>query len=49
MVTYKYGNSQVPIVLIQLVGEHELPEIENKIMEIQRITNIVDAREVKTE
>lgn len=39
----------MPIVLIQQVGDHEHPEIENKIMEIQRITNIVDAREVKAE
>lgn len=40
MVTYKYGNGHAPIVLIQLVGDHELPEIENEIVEIKRMTNI---------
>ena len=31
MTKYKYGNPEAPIVLIQLVGDHDLPEIEGEV------------------
>ena len=37
---YKYGSSQTPVVLIQMVGEHDLPGIEREIMEIRRLTDM---------
>ena len=37
---YEYGSSQAPVVLIQMVGEHDLPGIEREITEIQRLTDI---------
>ena len=37
MKTYEYGNSD--IVLIQPVGKHELPWIENEVREIHRLTS----------
>lgn len=39
MLTYKYGNSHAKITLIQMVGEHDLPGIENEIREIRRLTD----------
>ena len=39
MTKYKYGNPEAPIVLIQSVGDHDLPGIENEIREIHRLTN----------
>ena len=40
MEIYKYGNDQASMVLIQMVGEHELPGINQEIIEIRRLTNI---------
>ena len=37
---YEYGSSQAPVVLIQMVGEHDLPGIEREIMEIRRLTDM---------
>ena len=34
MITYNYGNSHSPITLLQMVGDHDLPGIENEIREI---------------
>ena len=31
MTKYKYGNPEAPIVLIQPVGDHDLPEIEGEV------------------
>lgn len=39
MITYNYGNSHSPITLLQMVGDHDLPGIENEIREIHRLTN----------
>lgn len=39
MLTYRYGNSDAPVILIQMVGDHELPGIENEIREIHRLTD----------
>ena len=39
MLTYRYGNSDAPVILIQMVGDHELPGIENEIREIRRLTD----------
>ena len=36
---YKYGNQDSPIVLIQLVDNHDLAVIENEAAEIYRLTN----------
>lgn len=40
MKIYEYGNADTSIVLVQPVGDHDLPEIEKEIAEIQRLTNI---------
>ena len=37
MEVYKYGGDQASIVLIQMVGEHDLSEIEQEIHEIQKL------------
>ena len=34
---YEYGNEQASVVLIEMVGEHNLPGIEQEIMEIRRL------------
>ena len=39
MKRYKYGNQDSPIVLIQLVDDHDLAVIENEAAEIHRLTN----------
>ena len=39
MITYNYGNSHSPITLLQMVGDHDLPGIENEIREIHRLTD----------
>ena len=39
MITYNYGNSHSPIILLQMVGDHDLPGIENEIREIHRLTD----------
>ena len=36
---YRYGSDQASVVLIQMVGEHDLPGIEQEIMEISRLTD----------
>ena len=38
MTKYKYGNPEAPIVLIQPVGDHDLPEIEGKVAQIRKLT-----------
>lgn len=40
MKIYKYGNTAASVVLVQPVGDHDFPEIEKEITEIQRLTNI---------
>ena len=40
MEVYKYGGDQASIVLIQMVGEHDLSEIEQEIHEIQKLTEM---------
>ena len=40
MEIYRYGNDQASVVLIQMVGEHDLPGIEEEIMEIRRLTDM---------
>ena len=40
MEVYKYGDDQASIVLIQMVGEHDLSEIEQEIHEIQKLTEM---------
>lgn len=37
---YEYGSSLAPVVLIQMVGEHDLPGVEREITEIRRLTNM---------
>ena len=37
---YKYGRNQASVVLIQMVGEHDLPGIEQEILEIRRMTDM---------
>ena len=37
---YKYGSSQAPVILIQMVGEHDLSGIEREIMEIRSLTDM---------
>lgn len=39
MITYRYGNSDAPVILLQMVGDHDLPGIENEIREIHRLTD----------
>ena len=39
MITYNYGNSHSPITLLQMVGDHDLPGIENETREIHRLTD----------
>ena len=40
MLTYEYGNSEASAVLIQPVDEHSLPEMENEVREIQKMTSV---------
>ena len=40
MEVYKYGNDQAYIVLIQMVGEHDLSIIKQEIVEIQKLTEM---------
>lgn len=40
MEIYRYGSDQASVVLIQMVGEHDLPGIEQEIMEIFRLTDV---------
>ena len=37
---YEYGNNRASVVLIEMVGEHNLPGIEQEIMEIRRLTDM---------
>lgn len=37
---YEYGSSLAPVVLIQMVGEHDLPGVEREITEIRRLTDM---------
>ncbi len=37
---YEYGNDHASVVLIEMVGEHNLPGIEQEIMEIRRLTDM---------
>ena len=37
MTKYKYGNPEAPIVLIQPVGDHDLPEIEGEVAQIRKL------------
>ena len=37
---YEYGNEQASVVLIEMVGEHNLPGIEQKIIEIRRLIDM---------
>lgn len=39
MTIYEYGNPEAEVVLIQPVGDHDLPEIENEVMEIGKLVN----------
>lgn len=38
MIIYKYGNPEASIVLIQPVGDHDLPEIEDEVAQIRQLT-----------
>ena len=40
MTTYKYGNPEASIVLIQPVGDHDLPEVEDEVVQIQNLTTL---------
>ena len=40
MLIYEYGNIEASAVLIQPVGDHDMPEIEHEIEEIQKRTDI---------
>ena len=40
MIIYKYGNSQARTVLVQPVGDHDLPGIEKELLEIQSLTEM---------
>lgn len=40
MITYKYGNPEAPIVLIQPVGDHDLPETEEEAAQIRTLTGL---------
>ena len=37
---YKYGNSRAITVLIQPVGAHDLPGLEDEVKEIQKLTGV---------
>lgn len=37
---YEYGNDQASVVLIEMVGEHNLPGIEQEIREVRRLTDM---------
>ena len=39
MTIYEYGNPTADVVLIQLVGDHDLHDIENEITEIRNLIN----------
>lgn len=39
MHVYRYGNTEADIVLIQLVGDHDISEIENETVEIRKLTS----------
>lgn len=39
MTIYEYGNPKAEVVLIQPVGDHDLPEIENEVMEIRKLVS----------
>ena len=39
MTIYEYGNPTADVVLIQLVGDHDLHDIENEITEIRNFIN----------
>ena len=38
MHVYRYGNAEADIVLIQLVGDHDISEIEDETVEIRKLT-----------
>lgn len=38
MTIYQYGTQAAEHVLIQLVGEHDLPTVEEEVREIQKMT-----------
>ena len=38
MTIYQYGEQAAENVLIQLVGEHDLPTVEDEVREIQKMT-----------
>lgn len=40
MTYHYYGDKNADIVLIQPVGDHDLPEIENEIADIKKLTNV---------
>lgn len=40
MEIYKYGDLDASIILIQTVGNHDLPEIEHEVSEIKKLTGI---------
>lgn len=40
MTIYKYGPQNADIVLIQLVGDHDLAEVEDEVLEIRKRTSI---------
>lgn len=39
MAIYEYGNPKVNVVLIQPVGDYDLSEIGNEIVEIRKLTD----------
>ena len=40
MTYHYYGDKNADIVLIQPVGDHDLPEIENEVAEIKKLTSV---------
>ena len=40
MHVYRYGNAEADIVLIQLVGDHDISEIEDETVEIRKLTSM---------
>ena len=40
MHVYRYGNMEADIVLIQLVGNHDISEIKDEVAEIQHLTSM---------
>ena len=40
MTLHYYGDKNADIVLIQPVGDHDLPEIENEVAEIKKLTSV---------